>query len=94
MSIQMMRTLSNAALVGAGVFGVLTIFLWFYLDIKGVIADLRGLKVKIERRPAYTAPKTEMLEEQTSALASEVTALLNGYRLELNEMVVHTEERV
>ena len=85
MNVMMMQTISIAAYLIAGISAIAAVILWFRLNIREVLADLSGKKVK-----------RQILKRNEKNLDSDsATAILQEeYRLILNEIIVHTEERI
>ena len=85
MNVMMMQTISIAAYLIAGISAIAAVILWFRLNIREVLEDLSGKKVK-----------RQILKRNEKNLDSDsATAILQEeYRLILNEMRVHTEERI
>ena len=85
MNVMMMQTISIAAYLMAGISAIAAVILWFRLNIREVLEDLSGKKVK-----------RQILKRNEKNLDSDsATAILQEeYRLILNEIIVHTEERI
>ena len=85
MNVMMMQTISIAAYLIAGISAIAAVILWYRLNIRDVLEDLSGKTVK-----------RQILKRNEKNLDSDsATAILQEeYRLILNEIIVHTEERI
>ena len=85
MNVMMMQTISIAAYLIAGISAIAAVILWFRLNIREVLEDLSGKKVKRQ-----ILKRNEKIPDSDSA----TSILQEEYRLILNEIIVHTEERI
>ena len=85
MNVTMMQAISTAAFLLAGISAIAAVILWFRLNIHEVLDDLS--RKKTEGQILKQNGKNRDLESATAILQEE-------YRLILNEIVIHTKERI